>query len=132
MNDPEGSDSSNSGTSPGLDPASRGGPNDPREPSDPNELAEEAEEAALAAGEPPSLSADALDEVVDQYRERLLAIPGVVGVASGRTEHGSDAVLVWLSDAAAAAHLPAELNGFPLVTALAPGGFHAQELGERE
>lgn len=51
---------------------------------------------------------------------------GVEGVAHGLTPDGHDAVLVWVSTAKAAETLPTEIEGYPVVVAHVPGGFHAQ------
>jgi hypothetical protein len=87
------------------------------------------EEAALrATGPPPSSGrADPVDDILERSRPQLLAIPGVVGTGHGRTQKGDDAIIVWVTDAAAAERVPADIEGYPVIVNTVPGGFVAYE-----
>jgi len=85
------------------------------------------EEAALPeAPPPPNVNAHPVDEIIDRNKQELLAVAGVEGVGRGLTATGDDAVVVWVSDAAAAQRVPAEIAGVPVIVEQVPGGFHAQ------
>ncbi|MGV9870869.1 hypothetical protein [Rhodococcus koreensis] len=85
------------------------------------------EQAELEVGEPPPVHPTSPVEVaLERHRVTLQAIPGVVGIATGRTNSGEDALIVWIDDTDAAAGLPSDIEGFPLVVHHVPGGFHAQ------
>lgn len=90
------------------------------EPSAPGQ-----EQAALPLRPPPDLDVDPgrLQDVVERNRPQLLATPGVVGVGEGLTPDGEDAVLVWTTDRQAAEHVPAEVEGHPVIVHVVPGGF---------
>ncbi|TFD75939.1 hypothetical protein [Cryobacterium fucosi] len=77
---------------------------------------------------PPNLNVNAhpVDEIIDLNKERLLALGGVDGVGHGLTPAGDDAIIVWVSDAAAADRVPTEIDGVPVIVEQVPGGFHAQ------
>src|SRR5690349_4718311 len=84
------------------------------------------EEAALPSMAPPgSGRLEAVDEVIERIRGDLLGRPGVIGVARGRTEDGADAVVVWVSQPADGEQIPREIEGYPVVVHIVPGGFHA-------
>lgn len=55
-----------------------------------------------------------LKQVIERHRAELLAIPGVNGVAAGRTQDGRSAVLVYGNTKERPAQLPAELEGYPV------------------
>lgn len=52
----------------------------------------------------------------DRNERRLLATPGVVGVAIGRTPLGDDAIVVYLRDASYEQAVPREVEGYPVQT----------------
>jgi hypothetical protein len=83
------------------------------------------EQAALPVDAPPALEHHPTDAVVEGHRDQLLAVPGVAGVGHGRTPDGSDAILVWVTDARAADQLPAEIDGYAVIVDVVPGGFRA-------
>jgi len=93
------------------------------------EPATSGEEAALPSTTPPSAPGGThpIDDVLDRSRPQLLAIPGVVGTGHGRTQDGDDAVIVWVTDPAAAESLPTDLEGFTVIVKTVPGGFRAFE-----
>jgi hypothetical protein len=49
-----------------------------------------------------------------RHESRLLAIPGVVGVAVGRTSVGEPSIVVYLRDASAQSRVPRTLDGLPV------------------
>ncbi|MFI0422894.1 hypothetical protein [Spongiactinospora sp. 9N601] len=54
----------------------------------------------------------------------LTAIDGVEGMDHGRAPDGSDVVRIYVRDEAARARVPAELDGFPVITVVS-GEFEA-------
>lgn len=54
-------------------------------------------------------------QVKDAHEQRLLALPGVVGVGIGQTDIGGDAVMVYLEYEGTAAGLPKTLESVPVV-----------------
>jgi hypothetical protein len=83
------------------------------------------EEAAMPLLPPPDPGGDAgpMRDVVERNRQELLATSGVVGVGSGLTPAGEDAVIVWTTDGRTADHLPTEVDGYPVIVHVVPGGF---------
>jgi hypothetical protein len=83
-------------------------------------------EAPPGAGEPPENAempapgqeqpapASHVEELLRRHGPSLLAIDGVEGIATGRTEAGVDAVIVFLRDESVAALLPRDLEGVPV------------------
>ncbi|MFC9919555.1 hypothetical protein [Agromyces binzhouensis] len=85
------------------------------------------EDAALPAGQPPpGPEPDPVDELIAAEQDRLLGLSGVDGVGHGRTDEGEDAIIVWISDPAAATSVPRAIEGVPVIVEHVPGGFHAQ------
>jgi hypothetical protein len=87
------------------------------------------EEAALPTTTPPPNQGGThpIDAVLERSRPKLLAIPGVAGTGHGQTPNGNDAVVVWVTDPRAAERVPAEIEGYPVIVNIVPGGFHAYE-----
>jgi hypothetical protein len=56
-----------------------------------------------------------IDEVLATHREALMAVPGVVGTAIGRTG-GAPCIRVFVTDATRGAVIPNELDGFTVRT----------------
>lgn len=63
-----------------------------------------------AVGQPPVAA------VRDWHAQALMALPGVTGVALGRTPIGDDAIVVYLRDASAKQRVPTQLEGYPVQT----------------
>ena len=55
-----------------------------------------------------------LKQVIERHRARLLAIPGVNGVAAGRSGAGRHCVIVYGDLKERPAELPLELEGYPV------------------
>jgi hypothetical protein len=93
------------------------------------EPAESHEEAALPATTPPPNQGGAhpVDDVLERHRPELLTIPGFAGVGRGQTPDGNDAIIVWVTDPDAAERVPAEIEGYPVIVNVVPGGFRAYE-----
>jgi hypothetical protein len=65
----------------------------------------------------PSVSAaSAIDAVRDRNERRLLALNGVVGVATGRTPTGEDAIVVYLREGSFESGIPRDVEGYPVQT----------------
>ena len=71
----------------------------------------------------PAVEAGPMRDVVERNRQELLATPGVVGVGSGVTPAGENAVMVWTSDHRTADHIPADIEGYPVIVHVVPGEF---------
>ncbi len=75
------------------------------------------EEAAMPydpdAGGPGSSAAEGVRR---RHEAALLALPGVTGVALGRSPIGDDAIVVYLRDASARGRVPAQIEGYPVQT----------------
>ena len=54
-------------------------------------------------------------QIKRDHEQRLLALPGIVGVGVGRTELGEDALMVYLENIEAAANLPKYIDGIAVV-----------------
>lgn len=85
---------------------------------------EPAAQEPVAALSPASAQVQAVMNIQDAATPELMAIPGVVGTATGLTEDGQLAVMVYLRDAEvanvkgpgiAAAGIPAALQGVPVI-----------------
>jgi hypothetical protein len=76
---------------------------------------EQAEMAPPGAGDAPE-EASAAARVLRRHTPELLAIEGVEGVAVGRTATGEEAIVAYLHEAAAAARVPAQIDGYPVLT----------------
>ena len=65
--------------------------------------------------------------VLDRHRDRLLAIPGVLGVSFGLKPGSADVrcVLVHASGPGRPPGLPLEIEGYEVVLVPVPGGFRA-------
>jgi hypothetical protein len=88
------------------------------------------EEAALPATTTPPPNQGGthpIDGVLERIRPELLAIPGFAGVGRGQTPDGNDAVIVWVTDPEAAERVPTEIEGYPVIVNVVPGGFRAYE-----
>jgi hypothetical protein len=84
------------------------------------------EEADLPVTTPPAPGGrHPIDDVLERNRPQLLAIPGVAGIGHGQAADGMDAVIVWVTDAAAAERVPREIDGYSVIVNTVPGGFHA-------
>lgn len=57
-----------------------------------------------------------VSEVLQHHRDQLMSLPGVVGVAQGRTEDGRDCIVVMLKEdnPDLRAQIPALLEGYPV------------------
>lgn len=55
------------------------------------------------------------DPRVERAEAELLGLDGVEGVGLGRTGAGEDAIVVYVRDADAVAHLPKAIAGLPLI-----------------
>jgi hypothetical protein len=88
------------------------------EPSAPRD-----EEAALPLRPPPGLDEGPMRDVLERNRPQLLGLPGVVGVGSGRTADGEDAVLVWLTDRGTIGRIPSRIEDHPVVVHVVAEGF---------
>jgi hypothetical protein len=94
------------------------------------EPAHSREEAALSSTTTPPPSqggAHPIEDVLERTRPELLAIPGFAGSGHGRTPEGNDAIIVWVTDPDAAKRVPTEIEGYPVIVNVVPGGFHAQQ-----
>ena len=93
------------------------------------EPAHSQEQAALPVTTPPPNQGDThpIDDVLERIRPELLTIPGFAGVAHGQTPDGNDAVIVWVTDPDAAKRVPTEIEGYPVIVDVVPGGFRAYE-----
>jgi hypothetical protein len=78
----------------------------------PDFLAPEDAEMPSPGEEPPA--GGALEAARDRNAPSLMAIPGVVGIAAGRTDAGDDAIVVYLEEPAARERVPDEVEGFPV------------------
>jgi hypothetical protein len=65
---------------------------------------------------PPAVEDQSAAVILERHRAQLHALPGVLGVALGQTVTGDDAIVVFLSDASAAANVPSEIEGTPVET----------------
>jgi hypothetical protein len=85
------------------------------------------EEAALPATTPPPNQGGThpIDDVLERNRPELLSIPGFAGVGRGQTPEGNDAIIVWVTDPDAAKRVPTEIEGYPVIVNVVPGGFRA-------
>jgi hypothetical protein len=72
------------------------------------------EEAAMPAPADDPLPMSPAEGASARHAPSLMAIPGVVGVAAGRTQAGAEAIVVYLEDAAARDRLPPDVDGFPV------------------
>lgn len=61
----------------------------------------------------------------ERNEDMLLSIRGVQGVAVGRDELGRDTIQVYVLDDTVVAHVPREIEGFP-VTCIVTGEIQAQ------
>ena len=66
--------------------------------------------------EPEPEPALAIDVVRQRHERDIIAIDGVVGLATGRSRAGGDAIVVYVRDASVEARVPSELEGYPVVT----------------
>ena len=85
------------------------------------------EAAAVPLGAPPT-PYDAptdMQSALMRARESFIDLPAVTGVAHGLTADGHDALVIYVTDHSATASLPAELDGYPVIIQVVPGGFHA-------
>ncbi len=55
-----------------------------------------------------------LRQVIERHRAALLAIPGVIGVAGGRSADGEPCIVVYGTPENPPAGLPAALEGYPV------------------
>ncbi|MBZ4322608.1 hypothetical protein [Streptomyces huiliensis] len=69
------------------------------------------------------MPASRLTAVLERNRARLHEIDGVHGVSEGRTPAGDDAIRVDVEDESVGDRVPGEVEGFPVVIAVVPGGF---------
>ena len=93
------------------------------------EPANNGEEAALPGNAPPPYAGDThpIDAVLERSRPELVAIPGVAGAGRGQTPDGDAAIIVWVTDSQAAERLRPEIEGYPVIVNIVPGGFRAYE-----
>lgn len=63
----------------------------------------------------PNASRPSIEEVIDQYAETLLAIPGVVGLGEGRCD-GEPCIVIFVVEKTEelVQQLPEELEGYPV------------------
>jgi hypothetical protein len=85
------------------------------------------EEAALPTGPPPTpySGAQGMQSTLERARESFMNLPAVAGLAHGLTADGRDALVIYITDQSATASLPDELEGYPVIIQVVPGGFHA-------
>jgi hypothetical protein len=93
------------------------------------EPAHSSEEAALPSTTPPPVPGGThpIDDVLERTRPELLAIPGFGGAGRGQTPDGNDAIIVWVTDSDAAERVPTEIEGYPVIVNIVPGGFRVYE-----
>jgi hypothetical protein len=85
------------------------------------------EEAALPTGPPPTpydVPPD-MQSTLERARESFMKHPAVAGLAHGLTADGRDALVIYVTEQSATASLPDELEGYPVIIQVVPGGFHA-------
>lgn len=58
----------------------------------------------------------AIEGVWQRHEGKLLGIPGVTGVAVGRSPIGDDALVVYLRDASVKSRVPTQVEGYPVLT----------------
>ena len=83
------------------------------------------ESAALPTQTPPLGPMDELDEVVARTASGLKDTRGVHGVGRGFGTPDRDAIVIFVDNAGVRESLPKEIEGYPVIVQVVPGGFSA-------